>query len=79
VFGSHRKPEAIILPYEVYEALAGQRRRLTDVLDALRSVQVELPGPLSPEHDLAVAAYVTGEIDADEAYRRVLARYRTQQ
>jgi PHD/YefM family antitoxin component YafN of YafNO toxin-antitoxin module len=79
VFGSHRKPEAIILPYEEYELLTRQRQRMIDAMDVIQSVQIELPGPFSPEHDQAVAAYIAGEIDADQAYRRVLALYRPEQ
>jgi hypothetical protein len=59
-FGSHRKPEAILIPYETYEryeALARQSARLEDVLSAAQSVQVELPGAFSPEHDREVSAY----------------------
>ena len=73
-FGSHRKPEAILLPYEVYEryyevyeryeALSRQHARLDSALDATQSVRVELPGPFSPDHDREVAAYVAGEICA---------------
>jgi hypothetical protein len=78
-FGSHRKPEAILLPYEVYEryeALARQRTRLDNALSAAQSVQVELPGPFSPDHDREVSAYVDGEMSAAELYRRTVARYR---
>jgi hypothetical protein len=78
-FGSHRKPEAILLSYEVYEryeALAQQRARLDYALSAAQSVQVEVPGPFSPEHDREVSAYVDGEISAAELYRRTVARYR---
>jgi Asp-tRNA(Asn)/Glu-tRNA(Gln) amidotransferase A subunit family amidase len=78
-FGSHRKPEAVLLPYEVYEryeALARQRERLDWALSAARSVQVELPGAFGPEHDREVSAYVDGEISAAELYRRTVARYR---
>ena len=74
-FGSHRKPEAVLLPYEVYEryeALA----RLDTALSAAQSVQVELPGPFSPDHNREVSAYVDGEISAAELYRRTVARYR---
>jgi len=77
-FGSHRKPEAILLPYELYEryeAMARQRARLDSALSAAQSVQVELPGPFSPDHDREVSAYVEGEISADELYRRTVARY----
>ena len=78
-FGSHRKPEAVLLPYEVserYEALARQRSRVENVLSAAQSVQVELPGPFSLDHDREVSAYVDGEISAAELYRRTVARYR---
>jgi hypothetical protein len=81
VFGTHRKPEAILLSYELYEpyeAQARQRARLDHALSAARSVQVELPGPVSPEHDRDVSAYVDGEIGAGELYRRTVARYRRQ-
>ena len=77
-FGSHRKPEAILLPYEVYEryeALSRQRARLDSALSSAQSVQAELPGPFSPDHDREVAAYVDGEISAAELYRRTVARY----
>src|ERR1700689_5513127 len=78
-FGSHRKPEAVLLPYEVYEryeALSRQHARLDSALSAAQSVQVELPGPFSPDHDREVSAYVSGEISAAELYRRTVARYR---
>jgi len=50
-FGSHRKPEAILLPYEVYERyeeLSRQHVRLDSALAAAQSVQAELPagGPV---------------------------------
>jgi len=78
-FGSHRKPEAILLPYEAYEryeALSRQHARLDAALAAAQSVQAELPGPFSPDHDREVSAYVDGEISAAELYRRTVARYR---
>src|SRR5579862_9089211 len=78
-FGSHRKPEAILLPYEVYaryEALVRQRMRLDYALSAAQSVQVELPGPFRPDHDRDVSAYVDEETSAAELYRRTVARYR---
>jgi hypothetical protein len=40
------------------------------------SVQAELLGPFSPDHDREVSAYVDGEISAAELYRRTVARYR---
>jgi Asp-tRNA(Asn)/Glu-tRNA(Gln) amidotransferase A subunit family amidase len=78
-FGTHRKPEAILLPYEAYEryeALARQRERLDWALSAAQSVRVELPGTFSPDHDREVAAYVDGEISAAELYQRTVSRYR---
>jgi hypothetical protein len=78
-FGSHRKPEAVLLPdeaYERYEAIARQRTRLDSALSAAQSVQVELPGPFTPDHDREVSAYVDGEISAAELYRRTVAWYR---
>lgn len=78
-FGTHRKPEAVLLPYETYEryeAMARQRERLDWALSAAGSVRAELPGPFTPEHDREVAAYVDGQIDAAELYRRTVARYK---
>lgn len=78
-FGSHRKPEAVILPYEVYERyqeLARQRDRFDWASSAAQSVRVELPGAFSAEHDQEVSAYVDGEISASELYRRTVARHR---
>lgn len=75
VVGSDGEPEAVLLPYREFELMTRQRQRLVNALDVMRSVQVELPGPFSAEHDQLMAAYVDGEIDADEAYRRMLAVY----
>jgi hypothetical protein len=78
-FGSHRKPEAVLLPYEVYEryeAIARRHARLGSALSAAQSVQVELTGAFTPDHDREVSAYVDGEISAAELYRRTVARYR---
>ena len=62
--------------YERYEALSRQRARLDSALASAQSVQAELPGPFSPDHDREVTAYVEGEISAAELYRRTVARYR---
>jgi hypothetical protein len=37
-----------------------QQARLDNARSAAQSVQVELPGAFSPEHDQEVAAYVAG-------------------
>lgn len=76
IFGTHRKPEAIVLPYEAYEELLERITRLRAALDSARSVQVELPGAFGEEHERAVADYVSGEIDVNEMYERTLDRYR---
>lgn len=78
-FGSHRKPEAVLLPYEAYEryaALAREHARLDTARGAPQSVQAEVPGPPGPENDREVAAYVDGEISATELYHRMLERHR---
>ena len=62
--------------HERYEAIARQRARLDSALSAAQSVQVELPGPLAPDHDRQVSAYVDGKITAAELYRRTVARHR---
>src|SRR4051812_13821048 len=66
VFGTHRRPEAVLVPYEAYAEMQDWRRRLHNMLDAGRSVQVEVPGAFSAEHEQLVEAYVAGEISADE-------------
>jgi hypothetical protein len=53
-----------------------QRARLDAVLSAAQSVQVELPGAFSPEHDREVSAYIDGKMSAAELYRRTVCRYR---
>lgn len=53
-----------------------ESKRLDWAASAAGSVQAELPGTFSAEHDREVAAYVAGEIDAAELYRRTTARYR---
>jgi hypothetical protein len=50
--------------------------RSDNALSAARSVQAELPGPFTPEHDREVSAYVDGRITAAELYRRTVARYK---
>jgi hypothetical protein len=55
---------------------AARHVRLNNALSAGRSVQVEVPGPFTPEHEREVSAYVDGDISAAELYRRTVARYR---
>ncbi len=49
IFGSHRKPEAIIIPFELYAELVEHRRRSRAAANATASVLAELPGPLRDE------------------------------
>ena len=62
-FGSRRKPEAILIPYEAYERYEALAR------------QVELTGAFSPEHNREVLAYIDREIGAAELYRRTASWY----
>jgi hypothetical protein len=55
---------------------AARNVRLDGARSAAQSVQVELPGPFTPEHDQEVSAYVDGQISAAELYRRTVSRYR---
>ncbi len=61
---------------ERHEAPARQRARLDDALSAAQSVQVELPGAFSLEHDREISACVDGKITAAELYRRTVSRHR---
>jgi len=62
-FGSRRKPEAILIPYEAYERYEALAR------------QAGLPGAFSPEHDQEVLAYIDRKIGAAELYRRTASWY----
>jgi hypothetical protein len=61
---------------ERYEALSRQHARLDSALAAAQSVQAELPGPFSPDHDREVAAYAARQISEADLYARTVARYR---
>jgi PHD/YefM family antitoxin component YafN of YafNO toxin-antitoxin module len=78
VFGSHRRPEAVIVPYEQYEALvqlAAAEHRRTAHANALASVRAE-GFEVSPEHLALVEDHVGGRIGIDELYEEVLRRHR---
>jgi PHD/YefM family antitoxin component YafN of YafNO toxin-antitoxin module len=75
IFGSHRKPEAVLLSYEVYQHLLEQITRTRSVAAAFASVRAEGLEPTSA----AVARserFVRGEISEDEAYAETLRQYR---
>jgi PHD/YefM family antitoxin component YafN of YafNO toxin-antitoxin module len=73
--GAHRRPEAVVVSVERYEALQEASQRQHAVAAALASVRAEglEPSPEDLELFMAVAA---GELSTDELRARVLSRYR---
>jgi antitoxin StbD len=76
IFGSHRKPEAVVIPFEAYALVADVLQRRQAAAEARASVQAELPGEFSAEFEADMAQAVQGTISADELYARTLARHR---
>jgi hypothetical protein len=76
IFGSHRKPEAVVIPFELYAELIEHRRRRRAAANAAASVLAELPGPLSPAFQQDLEQAVEGTITEDELYQRTLERHR---
>ena len=77
IFGAHRKPEAVVIPFSLYEQLIeapAARRRAAAAASA--SVRAELPGEFDAEDEADVQLWTQGEISADEVYARALARSR---
>ena len=75
--GTHRKPEAVIMSLEQYQALQEAAERQHAVAAALASVRAEGLEPSA--EDLALfAAVATGQLTTDELRARVLGRYRRQ-
>lgn len=75
--GTHRKPEAVIMSVEQYEALQEAAERQHAVAAALASVRAEGLEPSA--EDLALfAAVAAGQLSTDELRARVLSRYRRQ-
>lgn len=73
--GAHRKPEAVIMSVEQYEALQEAAERQHAVAAALASVRAEGLEPSA--EDLAMfAAVAAGQLSTDELRARVLSRYR---
>jgi hypothetical protein len=58
------------------EALLERNRRLEAMRNAAASVQAELPGPFSPEHEREMTAWVMGELSGPELLRRTIERHR---
>jgi len=78
VFGSHRKPEAVIVPYEQYEALiqlaVAEHRRAAHA-NALASVRAE-GLDVSAEHLARIEEHIAGRIGIDELFEEVVRRHR---
>jgi PHD/YefM family antitoxin component YafN of YafNO toxin-antitoxin module len=75
--GIHRKPEAVIMSVEQYEALHEAAERQHAVAAALASVRADGLEPSA--EDLALFAEVAaGEMSTDELRARVLSRYQVQ-
>ena len=72
--GAHRKPEVVVMSVAQYEKMAAAaRRQAAD--EALATVQAEGLEPSTAAHEL-MDQVVAGDMDAEEAKRRLLERYR---
>src|ERR1700716_1127468 len=76
IFGSHRKPEAVVVPFEVYAEIVEYRRRRMAAAETRASVLAELPGEFSPEFEADLERAVQGRLSARELYTRTLERHR---
>lgn len=72
--GAHRRPEAVVMSVEQYEALAESAERQHAVAAALASVRAEGLEP-SPEDLQLFVAVAAGELSTDELRARILRRY----
>jgi PHD/YefM family antitoxin component YafN of YafNO toxin-antitoxin module len=75
VFGTHRKPEAVLISFDAYRELVEQAERGRAMAAALASVRAE---GLEPSADAVVRAVrvVSGEMNENEAYEETLRQYR---
>jgi PHD/YefM family antitoxin component YafN of YafNO toxin-antitoxin module len=76
VFGSHRKPEAVVLSFEAYAQLTTELRRRRAAADAAGSVLAEVPGELSAEFKADLERSITGALSDEEFLARTIARHR---
>jgi hypothetical protein len=76
IFGSHRKPEAVVLSFEAYAELTAELRRRRAAAEAGGSVLAEVPGELSAEFKADLEQSVRGDITDEEFLARTLARHR---
>ncbi len=73
--GAHRKPEAVVVSVEQYEALQEAAERQRAVAAALASVRAEGLEP-SPEDLMLFVAVAAGELSTAELRNRIVGRYR---
>lgn len=74
LIGAHRKVQGVLLSVEAYEALKGRTARRAAVESATASLAAE-GFRASPESDGDAEAYINGDLSADEAVARAVARY----
>lgn len=75
VFGTQRRPEAVLLPFEAYERLRESAERQQGVAEATASVRAEGLVP-SREADRIAERWIRGEITEDEMYEETVRHYR---
>lgn len=75
IFGTHRKPEAVLLSYEVYRSLVDRAEMVRSMNTAFASVRLE---GLEPTSDAIARSerMIRGEISPDEAYEETVRQYR---
>jgi PHD/YefM family antitoxin component YafN of YafNO toxin-antitoxin module len=73
--GAHRKPEAVIVSVERYQAMQEAADRQRAVAAALASVRAEGLEPSAEDLELFVSV-AAGTLSTDELRERVLGRYR---
>ena len=72
--GAYRRPEAVVVSVERYEALQEASERQHAVAAALASVRADGLEPSPEDLDLFVAV-ASGEMSTDELRNRILVRY----
>ena len=75
IFGSQRKPEAVLLPYAAYEEFAEYKRRRQAIDMAEGSVRAEGLVP-SAEAITRAERWARGEISETDMYEETLRHYR---
>ena len=75
VFGTPRRPEAVLLPFEAYERLRESSERRQGMAEATASVRAEGLAP-SREADKIAERWIHGDITEDEMYEETVRHYR---